>query len=56
MKKILKLKFFEPGGGWGGGYFSNKLIMACALNLKALIIIFELIGVKSIWFFNDWYC
>ena len=35
-KKFLELKFCEPGGG--GGVFSNKLKMACARNLKALII------------------
>ena len=35
MKKILKLKFCKPGGGGG---FSNKLKMACARNLKALIV------------------
>jgi hypothetical protein len=34
-KKFLELK---GGGGGGGGVFSNKLKMACARNLKALII------------------
>ena len=33
-KKFLELKFCEPGGC----VFSNKLKMACARNLKALII------------------
>jgi hypothetical protein len=33
-KKFLKLKFCEPEGR----VFSNKLEMACARNLKALII------------------
>ena len=38
-KKILELKFCEPGGC----VFSNKLKIACARNLKALIIYVELI-------------
>jgi hypothetical protein len=33
-KKFLELKFCEPGGC----VFSNKLTMACARNLKAVII------------------
>ena len=37
-EKFLELKFCEPGGC----VFSNKLKMACARNLKVLII-FELI-------------
>jgi hypothetical protein len=35
LKKILELKFCEPEGG----VFSNKLKMACAQNLEALIIL-----------------
>jgi hypothetical protein len=38
-KKFLELKFCKPG--WC--VFSNKLKMACARNLKALISYFELI-------------
>jgi hypothetical protein len=38
MKKILELKFCEPGEC----VFSNKLKMACAQNLKVVIIFFEL--------------
>jgi hypothetical protein len=38
-KKILELKFCKPGRGGGGGVFSNKLKMACARNLKALILL-----------------
>ena len=38
-KKFLELKFCEPGVC----VFSNKLKMACARNLKALITYFELI-------------
>ena len=34
LKKFLELKFCKPGGC----VFSNKLKMACARNLKALII------------------
>jgi hypothetical protein len=48
-KKILELKFCEPGGG----VFSNKLKMACARNLKALII-FQVNRWKFCWVFN--YC
>jgi hypothetical protein len=39
LKKFLELKFCEPGGC----VFSNRLKMARARNLKALIIYFELI-------------
>jgi hypothetical protein len=40
LKTFLELKFCKPGGGGGGGgvVFSDKLKMACARNLKALIV------------------
>ena len=49
MKEILELKFCTPGGC----FFSNKLKMACARNLKALIV-FLVNGWKICCVFN--YC
>ena len=52
-KKCSNSNYVNHGGGGGGSIFPNKLKMACARNLKALII-FRVNRWKRCWAFN--YC